>query len=71
MGLLSRHKANAFGVFQQFKDLVEKQSGHHIKILKNDRGGEYISNVFLNFYRQHGIHKQFTSHYTPQQNDVA
>ena len=28
----------AFEVFKQFKVMVEKQSGHYIKILRTDRG---------------------------------
>ena len=66
-----KHKSDAFVYFQQFKALVEKQSGHYIKVLRTDRGGEYISHEFLNFCKSHGIHKQFTARYTPQQNGVA
>ena len=61
-----KHKSDAFGYFQQFKALVENQSGHRIKILRTDRGGEYVSNEFLNFCKTHGIQKQFTARYTPQ-----
>ena len=50
---------------------MENQSGHRINILRNDRGGEYFSNEFLNFCKTHGIHKQFTAWYTPQQNGIA
>lgn len=35
------------------------------------RGGEYISNDFRRFCREHGIHKKFTTRYTPQQNGDA
>eukprot|EP00253_Pinus_taeda_P004978 PITA_04978 len=42
-----------------------------IKVLRTDRGGEYISKEFLRFCRENGIHKQFTARYTPQQNGVA
>ena len=42
-----------------------------IKILRTESDGEYVSNDFLNFCKTHGIHKQFTMQYTPQQNDVA
>ena len=45
-----KHKSNAFSCLQQFKALVENQSGHHIKILRTDRGGEYVSNEFLFFF---------------------
>ena len=64
-----KHKFYAFSYFQQFKALMENQSGHRIKILKTDRGGEYVSNEFLNFCKTHGVQKQFTARYTPQQND--
>eukprot|EP01018_Ginkgo_biloba_P027384 Gb_35302 [translate_table: standard] len=51
--------------------MVEKQSGHHIKILRTNRGGEYISEEFLRFCKDNGIKKQFTTRYTPQQNGIA
>ena len=66
-----KHKYDAFSCFQQFKALVENQSGHHIKTLRTYRGGEYVSNEFLNLRKTHGIQKQFTARYTPQQNGVA
>ena len=50
---------------------MENQSGHRIKILRTYRGSEYVSNEFLNFYKTHGIQKQFTTQYTPQQNGIA
>ena len=50
---------------------MENQSGHGIKILRTDRGGEYVSNEFLNFCKTHGIQKQFIARYTPQQNGIA
>jgi transposase InsO family protein len=34
-------------------------------------GGEYISREFQNFCKVHGIYKQFTERYTPQQNGVT
>jgi hypothetical protein len=36
-----------------------------------DRGGEYISNYLRRFFNDHGIHKQFTTRFTPQQNEVS
>ena len=63
-----KYKSEVFQKFCHFKALVEKQSGQYIKFLKTDRGGEYISKEFLRFCRENGIHKQFTTRYTPQQN---
>eukprot|EP00253_Pinus_taeda_P019173 PITA_19173 len=66
-----KNKSEVFEKFRNFKALVENQSGMHIKVLRTDRGGEYISKEFLRFCRENGIHKQFTTRYTPQQNGVA
>ena len=39
--------------------------------MRFDRGGQYKSNEFLDYCKDHGIKKQFTTSYTPQQNGVA
>lgn len=64
-------KSNAFSVFKSYKVLVEKELGQHIKILRSDRGGEYNSKDFESFCATHGIKRQLTTSYTPQQNGVA
>jgi transposase InsO family protein len=56
-----KHKYDALSCFQQFKSLVEKQSGYYIKCLRTDRGGEYMSREFHNFCKVHGIYKHFTT----------
>lgn len=66
-----KNKSEVFEKFCNFKALVENQSGLHIKVLRTDRGGEYISKEFLRFCRENGIQKQFTARYTPQKNGVA
>lgn len=64
-------KSEAFAAFKSFKALVEKESGNVIKVLRTDRGGEYCSHEFENFCESHGIKKQLTAAYTPQQNGVS
>ena len=49
---------------------MEKQSGSFIKCLRTDRGGEYNSTEFKEFCKEHGIKRQVTTAYTPQQNGV-
>ena len=66
-----KNKSEVFEKFRNFKALVENQSGLHIKVLRTDRGGEYISKEFLCFCSENGIHKQFTTRYTLQQNGIA
>lgn len=38
-----KNKSEVFEKFQNFKALVENQSGLRIKVLRTNRGGEYIS----------------------------
>ncbi|PNX66657.1 hypothetical protein L195_g055208, partial [Trifolium pratense] len=64
-------KGETLGVFKEFKALVEKQVGVPIQILRIDRGGEYLSKEFAEFCSEHGIQRQLTASYTPQQNGVA
>ena len=49
---------------------MEKQAGKSIKALRDDKGGEYMSNEWENFMAEHGIERQHTRA-TPQQNGVA
>ncbi|GJV77021.1 retrotransposon protein, putative, ty1-copia subclass [Tanacetum coccineum] len=49
-------------------DGVENQLGKTIKSLRSDRGGEYMSQEFLDHLRDHGIIAYRTPPYTPQHN---
>jgi transposase InsO family protein len=51
--------------------LAEKQIGLQVKCLRSDGGGEYFSNEFTTYLKMHGIQRQFTCRYTPQQNGVV
>jgi hypothetical protein len=50
---------------------VENQTRLQVKCLKLDGRGEYFSNEFTTYLKMHGIQRQFTCRYTPQQNGVA
>lgn len=52
---LLKTKDEAFEYFKEFKAMVENQSNYVIKILRSDRGGEYMSREFQNFRRHNGI----------------
>lgn len=43
-------KDQTFTKFYGFKALVEKESGKKIKALRNDNGGEYVSQEFKDLY---------------------
>ena len=42
-----------------------------MKCLRSERGGEFISNEFNNFYIEQGIKRQVLAPSTPQQNGIA
>src|SRR6516165_5737465 len=68
---LMRHKSEAFDKFKEFRHEVEKQTGKSIKILRSDRGGEYLSAEFQDHLRENGILSQWTPPGTPQLNGVS
>jgi transposase InsO family protein len=45
-------KSEVFKRFQEFKALVENQTGKKIKVLRLDNGGEYTSMEFAEFYTE-------------------
>lgn len=51
--------------------MVERQTRSKIKVLHIDKGGEFTSQEFNSFCERHGIIKQLTTPYTPQQNGVS
>ncbi|KAK4409575.1 Retrovirus-related Pol polyprotein from transposon TNT 1-94 [Sesamum angolense] len=63
-----REKSEVFKVFKKFKNLVEKQSGRSIKVLRSDRGKEYNNSEFDKFCEEEDIEHQTTVSYNPQQN---
>lgn len=64
-------KSEAFETFKEFKNLVEKEAKTAIRGLRTDRGGEFTSEKFNQFCRDHGIKRQLTAAYSPQQNGIA
>jgi transposase InsO family protein len=64
-------KSQAFNAFKMFKSMVEKEIGAPIQCLRTDRGGEFTSKEFNSFCDSHGIRRQLTAAFTPQQNGVA
>ncbi|RDY09043.1 hypothetical protein CR513_06660, partial [Mucuna pruriens] len=58
-------------VFKKFEVLVEKESGNSVCCLRTNKGGEFTSSEFDNFYIINGIKRQLTATYTPKQNGVV
>ena len=49
---LMRHKSELFEMFKRYRSEVEKQTRKDIKILRSDRGGEYLSSEFLSYLEE-------------------
>ena len=64
-------KDECFIRFKEFKALVETQSEYKIKTFRSDNGGEFMSKAFIKFLVDHGIAKETSTPYWPQQNRVA
>lgn len=64
-------KSEAFEVFKLFTAKVKTAMNTTIRGLRTDRGGEFNSNEFTDFYKSNDIQRQLTAAYTPQQNGVA
>ena len=62
---LMQHKCEAFEKSKEFRAEVDKQLGTHIKAIRSDRGGEYLSNEFIDHPVQNGILSQLTVLGTP------
>ena len=68
---LLKNKSDSFEKFKEFKAEVENQTGKSIKVLRSDRGGEYLSLDFKGFLNECGIVSQLTPPGTPQWNGVS
>ncbi|GJR16600.1 retrovirus-related pol polyprotein from transposon TNT 1-94 [Tanacetum coccineum] len=65
------YKSEAFGFFKKFKALAENQSNRKLKVLRTDRGGEFLSKEFSGFCNEDGIKSELTAPYTPEQNGIV
>lgn len=68
---LLSNKSETFVMFTKFKNQMERETGDSLVCLRTDRGGDYMSNEFIQFCEEAGISRQWTTTFTPQQNGVA
>jgi transposase InsO family protein len=64
-------KSETLTKFDKFRRTVEKLPDKKIGSIRSDRGGEYLSTAFISYCKLHGIHRQLTAGYSPQQNGIA
>ncbi|CAI7793492.1 unnamed protein product [Closterium sp. NIES-54] len=61
----------AAGVHNEWMPRAQKESGHKVKVIRTDNGGEFIGTDFEAVLKKKGIQHQLTVPYNPQQNGVA
>ena len=66
-----KYKSEPFSCFNNLNALVENEKGSKIKCLRTDRGGEFTSKEFDEFYKLHGIERELSAARTPKQNGVV
>jgi hypothetical protein len=66
-----KHKGEVFQHFLNFKAMMEKEKGVSIKYLRSDVRGEYFSNEFTEYLKEHGIQRKYSCSYSSQQNGIA
>lgn len=65
------HKSEAEPRIKEYIDLAHNRFGSKPKVLRSDRGGEYLSSRFKEYLRKEGIEQQLMAPRTPQQNGTA
>ena len=68
---LLKTKNETLYYFKIYKVEVENQLERKVKRLISDRGGEYFSSEFFEFYVEHGVIYERTPSYSPQSNEIA
>ena len=68
---LMKHKSDTFPCFKEYKAWAETRFERKIKVLRDDKGGEYMSNEMAQYLKEHGIQREHTVRATPQQNGAA
>lgn len=66
-----RNKSEANAALRQLITDAETQTGHKLKVLRCDKGGEYISKEFKRYLSEKGTHMQETHLDAPYENGVA
>ncbi|CAI7890640.1 unnamed protein product [Closterium sp. NIES-53] len=61
----------AVAVLKEWMPRAQRESGHKVKVIRTDNGGEFIGAGFEAVLKKKGIQHQLTVPHNPQQNGVA
>lgn len=68
---LIKNKSDAPSCIKDFVEMTKTTFGKKPKIIRSDRGREYINNDLISYMNKEGIRAQYTAPHSPQQNSVA
>lgn len=66
-----KHNSDASNCLIDFHKMIQAQFAKNIKRIRCDNGGEFTSNLMLQFYKEKGILLETKSPHKPQQNNVV
>ena len=66
-----RHKSESLEKFKVFRNEVHNQLSKTIKALRSNRGGEYLTQDFIEYLKNCGVISEWTPSGTPQINGVS
>ncbi|CAI7887467.1 unnamed protein product [Closterium sp. NIES-53] len=61
----------AAAVLKEWMPRAQRESGHKVKVIRTDNGGDFIGADFESVLKKKGIQHQLTVPYNPQQNGLA
>ena len=64
-------KSDTFNSYKKDEAYMENQTGNRIKVMRSDRGGEFLSKEMISHQNQKGTTRELTMHDSPPQNGVA
>ena len=64
-------KSQTIDSYKHDETLIETQTGNRIKVLRSDRGGEFLSDELKHHQDMRGTKRKLTVHDSPQQNGVS
>ncbi|XP_040384200.1 uncharacterized protein LOC107305050 [Oryza brachyantha] len=64
-------KGEAADAIRHTQAAAEAEYGRKLRVLRIDNGGEFTAAEFTSYYADEGIHRHYSTPYSPQQNDVV
>lgn len=68
---LIKHKSDVREKMIEFVNMMKTQHGIVPKVIRSDRGGEYMDNELQKYFKANGMKTQLTVPKTPEQNGIA